>query len=59
MGEAFVITATYVGIVDGLHTHEVRDEAGTLVGTNASTNAPDGWTLDPETGTWIDNTGGI
>lgn len=29
-------STTYVGVVDGLHTWEVRDEAGQLVGTNQS-----------------------
>ena len=53
MGEAIVNTTTYIGIVDGLHTHEVRDESGTLVGTNASVNPPEGWTLDEVTATWV------
>jgi hypothetical protein len=47
---------TYVGIVDGLHTWEVFNEAGELVGTNQSPYPPcpgDGWTLDTEAGVWV------
>jgi hypothetical protein len=35
MGEA-IVTTTYIGVIDGLHTWEVRDENGELVGTNQS-----------------------
>ena len=30
------MTTTYIGVIDGLHTWEVRDENGELVGTNQS-----------------------
>jgi hypothetical protein len=39
LGEA-VVTTTYIGIVDGLHTWEVRNEAGELVGFNQSVDEP-------------------
>jgi hypothetical protein len=32
------MTITYIGVIDGLHTWEVRDEASELVGLNQSTN---------------------
>ena len=28
------MTTTYIGVIDGMHTWEVRDESGTLVGMN-------------------------
>jgi hypothetical protein len=30
------MTTTYLGIIDGLHTWEVRDESGELIGINQS-----------------------
>lgn len=27
-------TTTYIGVIDGMHTWEVRDESGTLIGVN-------------------------
>jgi hypothetical protein len=30
------VTTTYLGVIDGLHTWEVRDEAGELIGMNQS-----------------------
>lgn len=30
------VTTTYLGIIDGMHTWEVRDEAGELIGVNQS-----------------------
>lgn len=30
------MTTTYIGIFDGLHTWEVRDESGTVIGINQS-----------------------
>ena len=30
------MTTTYLGIIDGLHTWEVRDESGTVIGKNQS-----------------------
>jgi hypothetical protein len=51
------MTTTYLGVIDGLHTWEVRDEAGTVVGSNQSVFPPrpdgDGWVLDETTATWI------
>ena len=50
------VTTTYIGVIDGLHTHEVRDESGTVIGMNQSPYPPcpgPGWTLDDATGTWI------
>ena len=29
-------TTTYIGVIDGLHTWEVRDESGTVIGMNQS-----------------------
>jgi hypothetical protein len=34
------MTLTYLGIIDGLHTWEVRDQEGQLVGFNQSTDGP-------------------
>lgn len=51
------MTTTYIGIVDGLHTYEVRDEAGALVGLNQSAYPPcpgEGWVLDESTCTWVE-----
>lgn len=52
------MTTTYIGLIDGLHTWEVRDDSGTIVGTNRSAFPPrpdgDGWTLDEATGTWVE-----
>jgi hypothetical protein len=31
---------TYIGIIDGLHTWEVRDESGTLIGINQQAEEP-------------------
>jgi hypothetical protein len=47
---------TYVGIVDGMHTWEVRNEAGELVGMNQSPRPPcpgDGYVFDESTGEWV------
>jgi hypothetical protein len=30
------VTTTYIGVIDGLHTYEVRDESGAVIGTNQS-----------------------
>ena len=30
------VTTTYLGIIDGLYTYEVRDEAGVVIGMNQS-----------------------
>lgn len=50
-------STTYIGVVDGLHTWEVRDESGTVIGCNQSAWPPcpgEGWTLDEATGTWVE-----
>lgn len=50
------MTTTYVGEIDGLHTWEVRDDSGAVVGTNQSVFPPcpgEGWTLDETTATWV------
>jgi len=51
-----VTTTTYIGVVDGMHTWEVRDESGALIGTNQSPYPPcpgEGWTLNTDTGEWV------
>ena len=40
MSDAISVTTTYVGVVDGLHTWEVHDEQGVLIGLNQSAEAP-------------------
>jgi hypothetical protein len=30
------VTTTYIGVIDGLHTWEVRDESGIVIGVNQS-----------------------
>jgi hypothetical protein len=32
------MSTTYIGMIDGLHTWEVRDESGAVIGTNQSTD---------------------
>jgi hypothetical protein len=52
-----IVTTTYIGIIDGLHTWEVRDESGTVIGKNQSAYPPcpgPGWVLDEATGTWVE-----
>jgi hypothetical protein len=52
------VTTTYIGLVDGLHTHEVRDESGTVIGNNRCLYPPcpgPGWVLDEATCTWIEH----
>jgi len=34
------MNTTYIGIIDGLHTWEVRDEDGAIVGINQSSDLP-------------------
>ena len=49
-------TTTYIGVIDGLHTWEVRDESGTVIGHNQSPFPPSpgpGWTLDEAAGVWV------
>lgn len=50
------VTTTYIGLIDGLHTYEVRDESGELIGMNQCPYPPCpgvGWTLDESSWTWI------
>jgi hypothetical protein len=50
------VTTTYLGIVDGLHTWEVRDEAGVVIGNNRSPFPPcpgPGWVLDEVNCVWL------
>jgi len=50
------MTTTYLGIVGGLHTWEVRDESGVVIGYNRCPYPPcpgEGWVLDETTGTWV------
>jgi hypothetical protein len=57
MSESITVTTTYVGVIDGLHTHEVRDESGNLIGKNESPYPPcpgEGWTLDEVNCVWIE-----
>jgi hypothetical protein len=52
-------TITYIGVIDGLHTWEVRNDAGEVVGMNQCPYPPcpgDGWVLDEDTATWVQNT---
>jgi hypothetical protein len=50
------MTVTYVGLIAGLHTWEVRDEAGDVVGYNRSPYPPcpgPGWVLDEDNCVWV------
>jgi hypothetical protein len=50
------VTTMYLGIVDGLHTWEVRDESGVVIGKNESPFPPcpgPGWTLDEANCVWV------
>jgi hypothetical protein len=50
------VTTTYLGVIDGLHTYEVRDESGTLIGKNQSPFPPcpgEGWVLDEVNCVWV------
>jgi len=50
------VTTTYLGIIDGLHTWEVRDEAGVVIGNNRSPFPPcpgPGWVLDEVNCVWV------
>jgi hypothetical protein len=50
------MTTTYIGVIDGLHTWEVRDESGVVIGYNCCPYPPcpgDGWTLDEAAGVWV------
>ena len=48
---------TYIGLVDGYHTWEVRDDSGKLIGNNKSLIPPcpgDGFVFDDAAGEWIE-----
>jgi hypothetical protein len=57
MSDDISVTTTYIGLVDGLHTYEVRDAAtDQVVGYNRCPYPPcpgDGWVLDENTCSWI------
>jgi len=36
MSDSVTVTTTYIGVIDGLHTWEVRDESGEVIGMNQS-----------------------
>ena len=45
----------YIGLIGGMHTWEVRDEDGVVIGTNQSPHPPcpgEGWVLNTDTATW-------
>ena len=50
------MTTTYLGVIAGLHTWEVRDESGSVIGMNQSAFPPcpgPGWTLDEVNCVWV------
>ena len=54
---AHFMTTTYLGVINGMHTWEVRDESGNVVGKNQKEAQPcpgEGWTLDTATGEWVE-----
>ena len=57
MSESITVTTTYIGVIGGLHTYEVRDEAGIVIGKNESPYPPcpgPGWTLDEVNCVWVE-----
>ena len=53
------VTITYVGVIDGIRTWEVRDKAGNVIGKNQKAAEPcpgPGWTFDETTGEWVEAT---
>ena len=36
MSNSIIVTTTYLGIINNMHTWEVRDESGTVIGMNQS-----------------------
>ena len=36
MSDSITVTTRYLGVIDGLHTWEVRDESGEVIGMNQS-----------------------
>ena len=59
MSDAISVVTTYVGVFDGLHTYEVREElTKELIGYNRSSFAPcpgPGWSLDESGGEWVED----
>jgi len=56
VSESITVTTTYLGVIDGMHTYEVRDESGVIVGYNRCPYPPcpgEGWKLDEATATWV------
>jgi hypothetical protein len=50
------VTTTYIGVINGIRTWEVRDEAGMVIGKNQKEAEPcpgPGWTLDETIGEWV------
>ena len=50
------VTTTYLGIIDGLHAWEVRDESGAVIGNNRCPYPPcpgEGWVLDEVNCVWV------
>jgi hypothetical protein len=50
------VTISYLGVIDGMHTWQVRDESGTVIGMNQSSFPPcpgEGWTLDEANCVWV------
>lgn len=57
MSDSITVTTTYIGVVEGLHTYEVRDESGSVIGFNRCPYPPcpgEGFVLDEATGTWVE-----
>ena len=57
MSEAITVTTTYIGAINGMHTWEVRDESGVVIGMNQSPYLPcpgEGWVLDEVNGVWME-----
>ena len=56
MSDSITVSTTYIGMIEGLHTYEVRDESGTVIGYNRCPYPPcpgEGWTLDEAAGVWV------
>jgi hypothetical protein len=50
------MTTTYIGNINGVHTWEVRDESGRVIGKNESPFPPcpgPGWVLDEVNCVWV------
>jgi hypothetical protein len=55
--DSISVTTVYLGVVEGLHTYEVRDsDTGEIVGYNRCPFPPcpgPGWSLDESSGVWV------